>query len=222
MASILTVTALASLVAVASAAPSPLTPLEREQLVAHLEMTGAWLADEVASLTPAQISFRREPGAWTIAEVVDHLVVVAPIYWQDLQAALKQPAGGRVSAMTDAEVLWYGIDRTRREQAIAGERPTGAFRDLHAAMEAYRKHHDRLLQYVRTTDDDLRSHIVATPALRRLPVGAVDFHPRAAARAADSRDQGRPEISEEVVGGGQTVHPTGRGVKKDAAREMPR
>ena len=161
MASILTATALASLVAVASAAPSPLTPLEREQLVAHLEMTGAWLADEVASLTPAQISFRREPGAWTIAEVVDHLVVVAPIYWQDLQAALKQPAGGRVSAMTDAEVLWYGIDRTRREQAIAGERPTGAFRELQAAMEAYRKHHDRLLQYVKTTDDDLRSHIVA-------------------------------------------------------------
>jgi hypothetical protein len=160
VASILTVTALASLVAVASVAPPPLTPLEREQLVAHLEMTGAWLADEVAGLTPAQISFRGEPGAWTIAEVVDHLVVVAPIYWQDLQAALKQPAGGRLSAMTDAEVLWYGIDRTRREQAIAGERPTGAFRDLQTAMEAYRKHHDRLLQYARTTEDDLRSHIV--------------------------------------------------------------
>ena len=126
VASILTVTALASLVAVASPATPPLTPLERQHLVAHLEMTAAWLADEVANLTPAQISFRREPGAWTIAEVVDHLVVVAPIYWQDLQAALKQPAGGRASAMTDADVLWYGIDRTRREQAIAGERTSGA------------------------------------------------------------------------------------------------
>jgi len=160
VASILTVTALASLVAVASAAPSPLTPLEREQLVAHLEMTGAWLADEVTSLTPAQISFRREPGAWTIAEVVDHLVVVAPIYWQDLQAALKQPAGDRRSAMTDADVLWYGIDRTAREQAIPGERTAARPRDPHAVMEAYRKHHDRLLRYIRTTDDDLRSHIV--------------------------------------------------------------
>ena len=119
MVSILTVTALASLVAVARRGVTPDT-LEREQLVAHLEMTGAWLADEVANLTPAQISFRREPGAWTIAEVVEHLVVVAPIYWQDLQAALKQPAGGRVSAMTDAEVLWSGIDRTRKEQAISG------------------------------------------------------------------------------------------------------
>jgi hypothetical protein len=160
VASILTVTALASLVAVASPAASPLTSLERQHLVAHLEMTAAWLADEVASLTPAQISFRREPGAWTIGEVVEHLVLVAPIYWQDLQAALKQPAGDRRSAMTDADVLWYGVDRTSREQAIAGERTAARPRDLQTAMEAYRTHHDRLLRYIRTTDDDLRSHFV--------------------------------------------------------------
>ena len=160
MTSILTVTALAALVAVGSPASSALTPLERQHLVAHLEMTAAWLADEVASLTPAQITFRREPGAWTIGEVVEHLVLVAPIYWQDLQAALKQPAGDRRSAMIDADVLWYGVDRTAREQAIPGERTAARPRDLRAAMEAYRTHHDRLLRYIKTTDDDLRSRFV--------------------------------------------------------------
>ncbi len=160
VASILTLTVFASLVAVASPAASALTSLERQHLVAHLDMTADWLADEVANLTPAQIGFRREPGAWTIGEVVEHLVLVAPIYWQDLQAALKQPAGDRRSAMTDADVLWYGIDRTSKEQAIPGERTAARPRDLHAAMEAYRAHHDRLLRYIRTTDDDLRSHIV--------------------------------------------------------------
>jgi 5-methylcytosine-specific restriction endonuclease McrA len=160
VASVLTVIALASFVAVAAPAASALTSAERQHLVAHLEMTAAWLADEVADLTPAQLSFRREPGAWTISEVVEHLVLVAPIYWQDLQAALKQPAGDRRSAMTDADVLWYGIDRTSREQAIPGERTAARPRDAHAVMEAYRTHHDRLLRYVRTTDDDLRSHIV--------------------------------------------------------------
>jgi uncharacterized damage-inducible protein DinB len=156
----LAVAALASLVGTMSPAAPALTPVERQHLVAHLEMTAAWLADEVANLTPAQANFRRERDAWTIAQVVEHLVVVAPIYWQDLQSALKQPAGDRTSLMKDEDVLWYGIDRTRTEQAIPGERPTGDVRDLHAAMEAYRKHHDRLLQYVKTTDDDLRNHIV--------------------------------------------------------------
>ena len=141
------------------AAPA-LTIVERQHLVAHLEMTAAWLEDEVANLTPAQVSFRRSRDEWSIAEVLDHLVVVAPIYWQDLQAALKQPAG-RTSMMTDADVLWYGIDRVRKEQAISGERTSGEQRDVRAGMETYRKHHDRLLQYVKTTEDDLRSHFVA-------------------------------------------------------------
>lgn len=137
-----------------------MSEIERQRLLAHLEMTSRWLVDEVSGLTAAQIAFRQAPNAWTIAEVVEHLVVVAPIYWDDLQTALKQPPSDRRSAMTDADVLWYGIDRTRREDAIPTERPTGQLRDMPAALEAYRKHHERLRQYVSSTRDDLRSHIV--------------------------------------------------------------
>ena len=139
---------------------APLTATERQHLAAHLETTAAWLADEVSGLTAAQIAFQPDADAWSIAQVVDHLVVVAPIYWRDLQAALERPAGPRTSGMSDADVLWYGIDRTRREQAIPGERPAGDLRDMPAALAIYRKHHDRLLQYIRTTSDDLRGHIV--------------------------------------------------------------
>jgi len=151
------------LIATASTArlpAAPLTATERQHLVAHLETTAAWLSDEVSGLTAAQIAFQPDADAWSIAQVVDHLVVVAPIYWRDLQAALERPAGGRTSGMSDADVLWYGIDRTRREQAIPGERPAGDLRDMPAALAIYRKHHDRLLQYIRTTSDDLRGHFV--------------------------------------------------------------
>jgi hypothetical protein len=152
--------AVVALMSAAAAAAVPLSPLERQHLVAHLEMTASWLADELESLTPAQANYRPQPEAWTIAENLEHLVVVAPIYWQDLQASLKQPRGGRRTAMSDADVLWYGIDRTNRERAIPGERPGGQVRDLKAGLAAYRKHHDRLLQYIKTTEDELREHIV--------------------------------------------------------------
>jgi hypothetical protein len=141
-----------------------LSPIERQHLVAHLEMTAAWLADEIGGLTSAQTDFRPGPDAWSIAQVVEHLVVVAPIYWRDLQAALQRPNSKGTSAMSDADVLWYGIDRTRREQAIAGERPAGELRDVRVALDAYRKHHDRLVQYIKTTGDDLRGHIVQRQA----------------------------------------------------------
>jgi DinB superfamily len=154
--------AIAALVLLAmggSPVAAPVTQLDRQRLVAHLEMTAAWLEDEVSGLTAAQLEFRRAPDAWTIAQVVEHLAVVAPIYWQDLQTALKEPPRGR-SSMSDADVLWYGIDRTHREQAVPTERPTGQPREPRASLEAYRTHHNRLRQYIKTTGDDLRSRIV--------------------------------------------------------------
>jgi uncharacterized damage-inducible protein DinB len=151
--------ALALAVATASPATPPLTPFERERLVAHLEMTRSWLVDEVSGLSPAQLDFKPSADAWSILQVIDHLVVVAPIYWQDLQTAVKAPAA-RASQMTDADVLWYGIDRTHREKAIPSEVPKGQLRDLRAALEAHRTHQARLVQYVKTTTDDLRGHVV--------------------------------------------------------------
>jgi len=142
-----------------TAAP-PITEQERQRLLAHLDMTAAWLADEVAGLSAAQLAFHPAPDEWSIAEVLEHLVMVGQIYWEDLQTALKQPPGDQRSRMTDAGVLWYGIDRTWRDPAIPTERPAGKLHDLRVALESYRKHHERLRQYIATTRDDLRAHFV--------------------------------------------------------------
>jgi uncharacterized damage-inducible protein DinB len=155
----------AVVVAVAVIASSVLTTAgitdqERQNLLSHMAMTSSWLIDEVSGLSEAQTEFRPKPEAWSIAQVLEHLVVVAPIYWDDLQTALKQPTGGERSRMTDANVLWYGIDRTWREQAIPTERAPGKLHDIRAGLEAYRKHHERLRQFIETTRDDLRAHIV--------------------------------------------------------------
>ena len=146
--------------ATAAPAAAQITDLERQRLLAHLEMTSRWLLGEVSALSPAQLDFRRAPNNWTIMEVFEHLVVVGPIYWEDLRRAVQSPSTGRPSSNRDADILWYGIDRTTRETAVVPERPTGKLRDLKAAIERYRKEHDRLVQYIRMTQDDLRSRIV--------------------------------------------------------------
>ena len=143
----------------ASPAPAPMTDLERQRLVAHMEMTAKWLADEVSGLSAAQVAFQPSRDTWSIAQVLEHLVVVAPIYWKNLQDALVRTPRA-ASGMTDADVLWYGIDRTRPDVAVRAELPPGQLRDVRTALEQYRKHHERLLQYVTTTQDDLRGHIV--------------------------------------------------------------
>jgi len=146
------------MVLVGSAEP-PITDLERQRLVAHMEMTASWLEDEVRGLSTAQAAFRPAPNAWTILEVLDHLVVVGPIYWKDLQGA-KEVSAGRAGMMTDADVLWYGIDRTHRETALRTEEPSRKLQDVRSGLASYRTQHAELLQYIRTTKDDLRRRFV--------------------------------------------------------------
>lgn len=148
------------LTSAAAADAGPMTDLERQRLLAHMEMTSAWLVDEVTGLTPAQLAFRRAPEEWSIAQVIDHLLVVSPIYWADLQAAVQSPPMTGSTRNSDADLLWYGIDRTFREKAIPAEGPKGRFSDLAGALAEYRAHHDRLVRYIRTTSDDLRSRFV--------------------------------------------------------------
>jgi hypothetical protein len=140
-------------------AGAQITDLERQRLLAHLQMTAGWLEDEVSALSTAQLNFRPSANAWTILEVLDHLVVVGQIYWDDLQGAT--PVGsGRAGMMSDVDVLWYGVDRTNRETALRTEEPSRKLRDLAAGVADYRRQHTRLLEYVRTTRDDLRRRFV--------------------------------------------------------------
>src|SRR5262245_41375584 len=99
--------ALALVLLVTSAVPQagPLTDLERHRLISHLDMTEHWLVDEVSQLSPEQLAFKPTPTSWNILQVVDHLVVVGPIYWHDLQKAmLGRPNTVRRSG-TDADIL---------------------------------------------------------------------------------------------------------------------
>lgn len=143
-----------------SALAASMTGLERQHLAAHFEMTGSWLADEVSGLSPAQLQFRPAPGAWSIMQVVEHLMISDPIYWQDFKNAMKAPPSNRKRSGTDENLLWYGIDRTQRQKAIAAEDVKGKMRDLAAGLEALRKVHGQMLEYIRTTDEDLRGHVV--------------------------------------------------------------
>jgi hypothetical protein len=62
--------------------------------------------------------------------------------------------------MNDIDVLWYGIDRTFRETALKTEEPSRTLRNVSSGLSAYRTQHATLVEYVRTTKDDLRGRFV--------------------------------------------------------------
>lgn len=139
---------------------APMTQRDREHLIAHLLMTQSWLEDEVASLGPTQLNFRVAPDKWTVAEVVDHLAIAEPTYWKLFQEGMKQSATKLDKPATDADVLWYGIDRTRHDKTEPSKDPKGQVIEIRHALDSFRKLHATMLDYARTTNEDLRAHAV--------------------------------------------------------------
>lgn len=141
---------------------------ERQRLLAHLEMTESWLAGEVSGLSPAQLQFRMTPESWTILDVVEHLAVAEPQYWSHLKESLEPPAGTVKLEATDADILWYGIDRTRRARTGEARTPKGRWSDVAAPLAEFRTLRATMREYARTTQDDLRG--------RRLKDGNMDVY----------------------------------------------
>ena len=152
--------AMLALLLVSAAPQSQISALDRQRLLAHMKMTSAWLADEVSGLSQAQVTFRRAAGSWNVLEVLEHLIVVGPIYWQDLQKGVQGKPPSVPPGSRDADILWYGIDRGRPEIALTTETPKNELRSIRAGLETYRKQHAQLVDYITTTKDDLRNRVV--------------------------------------------------------------
>lgn len=153
-----TIVAIAAVMSLASLKAAPMSKIEREHLIAHMQMTHSWLIDEVSSLSPAQLNFRPAPGRWTVLEVVEHLVISEPIYWQQLQADLKLPPKKLEKTPTDEDMLWYGIDRVVHQKTESTKEPKGQVSDVRTGLDSLVKLHTTMLEYAKTTEDDLRAH----------------------------------------------------------------
>jgi hypothetical protein len=134
-----------------------MTDDDRQRLLGHLRMTESWLTTEVEGLTPAQLRYRMTPESWTIMDVVEHLAVAEPQYWQQLQKSLERPAvQGYKPEATDADILWYGIDRSRRQKTGEARVPAGRFGDLKESLAAFRTLRATMLEHAKGTGEDLR------------------------------------------------------------------
>ncbi|MDX2149387.1 MAG: DinB family protein [Bryobacteraceae bacterium] len=135
----------------------PMTKGERQRLVAHWEMTGSWIADEIAGLSEKQLNFRAAPDKWSVKDVLEHLAIADPHYWKTFQESLKTPIEPKTD-QKDEGILWYGIDRTNRNKTAEARTPKDNFKTAAEAYDSWRKLRATMLDYITTTDDDLRGH----------------------------------------------------------------
>jgi hypothetical protein len=139
---------------------APMSPADREHLLVHFEMTTQMLAEQVHGLSPAQLEYKASPDRWSIREVVSHLAVAEPDYWRELQKSVKSAPDmkEKKSSATDADIMWYGIDRVVHTKTGGGHEKVDTYKSLDEALGKFQALRATMIDYIKTTDDDLRAH----------------------------------------------------------------
>jgi hypothetical protein len=139
---------------------APMSQEDREHLLVHVEMTTQMVAEQVRGLSRAQLEYKASSDRWSIREVVSHLAVAEPDYWRDIQKALKAEPdmNGKKSSASDADILWYGIDRVVHTKTGGGHEKVDTYKDLNVALGKFQALRATMIEYIKTTNDDMRAH----------------------------------------------------------------
>jgi uncharacterized damage-inducible protein DinB len=151
----------------AQTAPTPLTAQEREFALQQFQTTRDNFLKSIAGLSQKQWTFKPAPDRWSVAEVAEHIAVSeSTLFGLVTQRIMQSPAAPEKREQVkgkDQMILERMPDRSHKAQAPEFLRPTGRWAteaDLTKAFEDSRK---TTMDYIRTTNDDLRDHFFDHP-----------------------------------------------------------
>lgn len=151
-----------------------LTSEERTFLVNLLENSLTKFERCVADLTEAQLAFRPAKNKWTIAECIEHICLAElrfpQIVGEELQKPA-EPARRKKIKVNNEQIIRRLTNRRWRAKAPEIFTPSGRFATIEDAKNTFRNQRLQTINYVLTTNDDLRNHFWRHPA-----TGVVDLY----------------------------------------------
>jgi len=74
-------------------------------------------------------------------ECVSHLAVAEPDYWRDLMKSVKAAPDmqGKKSSATDADIMWYGIDRVVHTKTGGGHEKVDTYKIWESPWRSFRR-----------------------------------------------------------------------------------
>jgi uncharacterized damage-inducible protein DinB len=142
-----------------------MTPAERDRVVSYLADTRENLLRSTRGLSRDQLLFKPAPDRWSVAECLEHIVVVERAVMGRVSGALQQPADpAKCSAFEgrDESLVQRIVDRSIPAKAPDIIAPTGRWphAQLLPEFEAARK---STAEFAASCTADLRRHIAAHP-----------------------------------------------------------
>lgn len=149
-----------------------LTPAEREAAVKYLEETRAKVNDAIKDLSEAQWKFKAAPDKWSPAETAEHIAVSEEtILGLVTERVMKTPATPekKESVKGKEDMLRTALtNRTVKAQAPEMLKPTNRWANRDEVLKAFNANRDKTIEYIKTTQDDLRAHMTPHPFFKDL------------------------------------------------------
>jgi len=151
-----------------------LTPVERAYLIEQLEQSKTDVLASISGLTDAQWRFKPAPNVWSVAECAEHIVLAEDYLFGAARDVLKSPTVARPAtsnSQVDHAVVAGILDRSKKATAPEPIAPAGGkYATPDEAARQFIARRDKSIEYVKSTDDDLRVHVAPGP------VGPMDAY----------------------------------------------
>jgi hypothetical protein len=147
-------------------APGTLTADERKTAIDYYEKTKAKLLADVKGLSQNQLNWKADSTRWSVYECTEHIALAERLIWQWIQMTEHQPATPDKRSevkLTTEQVIAQTTDRSKKFQAPEMLKPERKFPSEDAALQAFVLRRDSTIQYLGTTQDDLKDHFLAHP-----------------------------------------------------------
>jgi hypothetical protein len=139
----------------------------RSGIAERLRTSHEALAALLAGIGDAGYERKPESG-WSIAENVEHLIVVEGRVLAGVKRMIAKGAGGPANPLSDETVWRRAVGETGKGEAPAVVAPSGQWPNRSAAMAELAARRQATIEYALTTQDPLRA--CAIP----MPLGEID------------------------------------------------
>jgi hypothetical protein len=139
-----------------------MTEKDREYVIAQLNASREKFVASVTGLSDEQLKFKSAPDRWSIAEVAEHITLTEDFLFSNLtDKALKTPlTPDKERKFTDEQILAFLTNRSSKFPAPDPLKPAGKWTSMAETMKEFDNRRARTIDFVKTTDADLRSHFM--------------------------------------------------------------
>lgn len=153
-------------------ADQTLSQAERDHAVAELESSRKAFLEATNGLSEAQWNFKPAPDRWSVAECAEHIGVTEAFILNLIsEQALKGPAEPEKRAEVqgkDTSMMAMAVDRSAKFKAPESIQPTRRWATSGEITKNVLENRARTIQFVSTTQEDLRDHFMDHPVFKTL------------------------------------------------------